>query len=262
MNISNYNQKLLAVLGTTALTALVVVIFVALSATFSSLFRSDYDSNQGVQIKTVVQTKDSVLIRTQHITFQTPTQLDTAVDTYLIPVGQVNLEDEETVEFESGRGFKFSGGNYKSYRGLSNNFILFENSSNSKTQIFKDKMAITNWARIKNKKQRTLLFKGTKTDSNNDKLINSKDYQSLFVFFMEDKTLSEVSFENKTVLEFDYLNKTDLISILVGVDINEDKKHDHKTEPKELITYDLKKRSYSALVPDKMKRELQQLLDK
>lgn len=261
--LKSYNQKLIAIIGTTIVGLAIIFLILGLIALITNFTGLGNENNSGIQVRNNPAERDSTIIRTQQITFYNPIQLDTAKTNFLIPVGQVNLENDEKIRIRSGRGLEFSSSEYRfnSYYGLYNNFIFFEYKLQKKTKIFSQKVAITNWANIKANGIELLLFEGAGVDSNNDGLINTDDYQSLYAFYLSDKKLVEYKLEKETVISFDPMNKTDLISVIVGVDKNEDFNFDHISEPQEILILNIRSRKLENLISREMNDEIQGTID-
>lgn len=263
--LSRYNQKLLAIIGTIILVVGGLALVIGLGGIVISMIDFSDSDNAGVKVENVkLNTDDSAeFVRTQEITFNPPSQLDTAQSKYLIPVGQVNLKSEEKVSFESGRGLKFSSGeySYQSHYGLFNNFVYLDYSREISTKIFDDKVAITRWAFLKNDSIEVLIFKGTSTDDNSDNRMDNDDYQSLFVYYLNDGILKQYDFEGKTVLDFEPMKKTDLVSIELGIDKDRDFEFERITEPKLISSINIRNRKIETIVDDTIKSEIQQIID-
>jgi hypothetical protein len=263
--LTRYNQKLLAIMGTAILVTAAVLLIAGLGGLIISLINTDSDNDSGIQIKnnSDAQTDSLEIIRTQAITFNSEYQLDTAKALYLIPVGQVNLEKEERMKLEGGSGFEYASSDYsyEYHYGLYNNFVLFNDDTGQKIKLFNEKVAITDWRYLKFDEAEVLLFKGTKTDYNRDKLLDEKDYQGLFAYFIHNEELVEFNFDSKTVLEFERMKKTDLVSIKLGVDKNKDFEFDRSTEPLEIIVLNAKSKKIDDLISAEMKAEIQHIVD-
>ena len=258
-----YNQKLLAIIGTTIIAIAIITLIIGIVAAigFFADFGGDYD-DEGIQVREIaIEEEDTAFIRTQVITFHDPIQLDTAKAVFIIPVGQVNLEQNEKIGLVGSGSFS-SSYRFDSYYGLYNNFILFEHESKQRTKIFDGKVALTNWANIKVGDNELLLFKGVSEDFNKDGLINLADFQSLYAFYISDKKLIKYSFEGKTVLSFELMNKTNLIAIRLGIDQNGNYSFDSSTEPQEILILNLDNRTVGNLIPPNMTNEIQQIMDK
>lgn len=263
--LTRYNQKLLAIIGTAVIIAAGLGLLIGLGGVLFSLIDSSSSSDKGIQVQNpATTTSDSTeFVRTQEATFNPPFQLDTAQAKFLITVGQVNLRTDEKISFESGRGLKFSSGEYRyqSHYGLYNNFIYLDNSKELTKKLFDQKVAITHWAFLKNDTIEVLLFKGTSTDDNSDHQMDSDDYQSLFAYYSNDGELKQYDFEGKTVLDFDPMKKTDLVSIELGIDKDQDFEFEKYSEPKVISTLNIRTRKIEAIISEDLKNEIQSIID-
>lgn len=263
--LTRYNQKLLAVIGTAIIVTAGVLLIIGLGGLIISLIHTNSDNDTGIQIKKDPNAKaDSLeIIRTQAITFNSEYQLDTAIAMYLIPVSQVNLEKEERMKLEGGSGFEYTSSDYGYgyHHGLYNNFVLFNGDTGQKIKLFNEKVAISDWSYLKFNETEVLLFIGTKTDFNHDNLLDEKDYQGLFTYYMEDEQMIEYNFGHKTVLEFERMKKTGLVSIKLGIDKNGDFEFDRSTEPLEIMVLNAKSKEIDELISAEMKAEIQQIVD-
>lgn len=263
--LTRYNQKLLAIIGTTIIVAAGLALIIGLGGLVISLIDfSDSDDN-GIRIQNPAATTNDTtnFVRTQEVTFNSPFQLDTAQTKYLITVGQVNLKTDEKIRFESGRGLKYSSSEYRyhSYYGLFNNFVYLDYTKNLTNKLFNAQVAITHWAFLKNDTIEVLLFKGTSTDDNSDNQMDSDDYQSLFAYYINDRQLKKYDFEGKTVLNFDPMNKTDLVSIELGLDKDKDFDFERNSEPQVISTLNIRTKKIEPIISDEMKDEIQSIID-
>lgn len=260
-----YNQKLLAVIGTTLLAVIGISILIGIGTSISSFFYRAHRVDNGLQTQANdgPNNADTVFIRTQEITFDDPVQLDTAKDQYIFPVRQVNLEVEEAVYDRDKKSYGSFGSKmrYESYHGLYNNFVYYHHSKNLKHKIFNERITVTHWAHFKKDSIDVLLFKGTTTDDNSDGKMNYADCQSLFAYYVSNDTLMRYDFDGNSVMDFDPMKKTELISIKIGIDKNKDFHFDQNHEPQEIKTLNLVSREVSDMIPAEMKQSIQDLVD-
>ncbi len=264
--LNRYNQKLLAIIGTTIIAIAAIALLIAIGSSIFLLISSNYDrnDNDGIRIQQTAKSDSSdTIVRTQEITFNTPIQLDSANTKFIIPIGQVNLKVPERVGSDE-RSFKrMTSSNYEyGYSSdLHNNFILYDNSNNSSKKIFEAIVAITYWTFLKVDNSEVLLFKGSNADDNKDGQIDYGDYQSLYAYYIEDEQLIHYSFEHKTVQSFHQLSGTHLIAIGLGIDKDKDFYFNSSVEPREVITLDLSSRKIKEIVPLELIKEIQGIID-
>lgn len=264
-NLNRYNQKLLAIIGTIIIGAAGVLLIIGIGGFIISLTDFSTIEEDGIRVtnQSSGSNDSSEFVRTQEVTFNTPFQLDTSQAKYLITVGQVNLKKDEDVSFESKGSINFSSGKY-SYRsdyGLFNNFIFVDYSNGLTKKLFEKRVAITNWAYLKNDSIEVLLFKGTSTDDNLDNQMNSCDYQSLFAYYINDQELKQYDFKDKTVLSFDPMKKTDLVSIQLGIDRDKDFYFENKSEPQIIHALNVRTQNLEKIISDEIKDKIQSIID-
>lgn len=267
--LTRYNQKLLAIIGTAVLAIATISLLIGVGvALFSGLSKPDHRPT-GIQVQeNPVPTNDTsqTVKRTQEVTFNRPISLDTLGEQFLIPVGQVNLEAVEEIHRErlsdkiSGSSFYYKKSG-RSQHGLFNNFVYIDYAKGVKRKVFDRVVVCTKWTHYKLDTLEVLLFKGAATDHNQDGQMNESDYQSLFAFFPSDGKLKEFSFQHGTVEGYRLLEKTHLVSIMVGTDKNKDVYFDQTKEPQEVMTLDLATREIQPMVPVEMKEEIQRIVD-
>jgi hypothetical protein len=136
-----------------------------------------------------------------------------------------------------------------------------DHSKNLSRKLFEEQVAITHWAFLKNDTIEVLLFKGTSTDDNSDNQMDSEDYQSLFAYYLNDSQLKKYDFEDKTVLNFDPMNKTDLVSIELGIDKDKDFDFERTSEPQVISALNIRTRKIEPIITDDIKNEIQSIID-
>lgn len=267
-NYNQYNQKMLAVLGTLLCAGLVFLLLSGVYLAISSInFRRDkprIDPGIVVNQNQVVDTTKFEF--SQEISVLEPYQLDTSKPVFIVPIGQIDQKSSRTTYDKAGIAFEtsYSSKDYKysSFSGLYNNFVLVDYDRGIKIPVFNTKVAIEEWAYIKVDSSELVLFKGTDTDLNNDGRLNDHDFQHLFVFDVSTLENREFRFENQTVLDFEPLSLTSKIYVRTGKDLNGDHKYSSYKEPKDLYFYDVTTGESETLIPDSIKQNIQEILNK
>ena len=263
--LQKYNQRLLAIIGTIVIVMIAVLLLIGVFVLIFEIIDANTDVDRGVQIvQTDAEADSTIIIRRQQISLDDPYQLDSTKSLYLIPIGQVNLKNAEEIEIESGGRIKFASSNYeyKSYYGNYNNFILTDFTSGASNKIFINKVVITKWAYLRIQNNEILIFKGSDKDSNKDNILGWDDFHNVYVYYLDEGVLKDYVFDKKTVIDFEGLNKTNLISVRVGIDKNEDYEFDRDHEPQDIYVIDVETKDMNRLVSDELMDELQMTLDK
>lgn len=266
-DLQKYNQRLLAIIGTTILAALGLSIVIGLIAFIASLI--DFDNtphrDAGIVIdqNQVIDTTKSTFV--QNISILEPYQLDTILPVFIIPIGQKDQETKRTKILTAGMNFSSldyaEDYYYSSFTGLYNNFVLLDYVRDIRIPIFKTKVALTEWAYMKIDASQLILFKGTDTDLNGDGLLNDDDFQSLFIFDVAGLELKELRFEEQTVRNFEPLSMTSKIYVRTGKDINSDNEFDYYKEPTDLYFYDVATGEKETLIPEDIRAQIQKILN-
>ena len=264
--IKKYNQVLLALFGTlTFIFALIGGLFL-LTQLYRDIFPDPQVGEEGVRI---IESSDFDLDATQskkfqEVTYLDPVQLDSGLAELIIPVSQVNLEVPENVrgtETALLDSYESSNFIYMNYYGFFNNFLLYNNEVSTYDVIFDFKASLNHWAYLKFKNRRLLIFQGTSIDSNEDGFLNHKDFQQLYIYHLSDSTLIKLEIPNATVVKFDPMAETNLISVRIGIDKNEDKEFDELRESYRLFRYNVDSREYSEFVPESLNKTIQKLIE-
>jgi hypothetical protein len=267
IDLNKYNQKVLAIIGTSVIVGFIVLIISGIVGLISTLdFEDEPTRDKGIVIDQNQIIDTTISTFSQNISILEPYQLDTALPIFLIPIGQKDQETKRDKVLTAGIGFesysKEKDYYYSNFTGLFNNFVLIDYVRNIRIPIFSKKIALTEWAYLKIGDAKLILFKGTDTDINKDGLLNDDDFQSLFVFSVSDLKTKELRFENQTVNNFEPLRMTSKIYVRTGVDINGDKKFHEYKEPTDLYFFDVSTGEKETLVPENIKKQIQKILNK
>lgn len=266
-DLNKYNQTILAIIGTTVIVGFAILIIVGIITLISTLDIGDKTiRDQGIVVDQNQIVDTTISTFSQNISILEPYQLDTTLPVFLIPIGQKDQETKRSKVFTAGIGFStyeaVEDYYYSSFTGLFNNFVLIDYVRDIRIPIFTKKIAISEWAYIKIDSIKLILFKGTDTDINEDGLLNEDDFQSLFVFSVSDLKIKELRFDHQTVKSFEPLKMTSKIYVRTGKDINYDKKFNYYKEPTDLYFYDVATGEKETLVPENIKKQIQNILNK
>jgi hypothetical protein len=105
-----------------------------------------------------------------------------------------------------------------------------------------------------------LVFKGVHFDSDNDGVINLKDYNSPFIYSIAKNSLRELAIPKMDVLAYQFVEDKKDIIIRFGVDRDEDGAYDSDLEPGILRFYNYSNDTLSKIVPDEISKDLQKII--
>jgi hypothetical protein len=270
--VKNYNQKLLAVVGTVALIiGLFALIFLAFM--LISEFRSSrtYNQEQGVLSEEKIKKLQEKNKRLQVISYDTPRLVDTLNLIYMIPVEQKTLNKAEeindnlsgllsadNIDYDrDGYGWKYS----KSYYGSYNNLIIFDEKSNKIQPLIEQRLNFNNINTEYFEDDILILFLASKADTNKDGVMNLQDFKSLFLYSLKEKKVRTIEIKNADITNYQFIEGTKNLIITYGIDHNKDGEFSSYKEPSLIKRYDFKKDALEDIVDVATTRKLQMLLE-
>ncbi|MBI1184341.1 hypothetical protein GC194_08725 [bacterium] len=257
--LTRFNQKLLAILGTGILVAVVVSILGVVVGFLFDIFGRRTHKNEGVAVQQL-QLPSSDSAAEAKVTYLPALQFDSAVAKYLIPVHQ--LVANEASGF-GGFSKRTSGSSYSrgSNTGICNNFVLYDYEKNTSKLLFSNKVKISKWRYFAIDTLKLLVFKVVNNDSNHDGYLNSDDFECIYIYYLNDGQLECYMFDNQTVVDFNLLKKTVLLSIELGIDENSDRKYDSTLEPQRIAAINIRTRKIQEIIDDSIYKQVHDIMN-
>ena len=266
--IKNYNQKLLAVLGT------VVILFAVLGliSTFAFLgieLSSTYNRNQdeGILSNEEVEELQEDNKRKQVISYEIPQLVDTINLVYLVPVSHKTLNGTENIN-DGVLGIVGSGSYKKSdyrystkYYGNYNNLLIYDYKENIVKKLFNERV---NFGKITTKyfDDDILIFlEVAKKDTYKDGIINLEDLKLLCIYSLKEKKLREITYKNTDILQFSFIKNSKNLLIQFGIDKNKNGKYNQYKEPAIIKKYNFKTDELNSIITENIEIELQNKLE-
>lgn len=266
--LQKYNQRLLAIIGTLALAALAVFIFIMgillVIELVDDFGRDSIHDNALVVTNDSTQTKDvEEFIRKQELTLGTPRLIDTLDAIYLIPVSQVNLKDPEYTKVEKVQGLLESSSRkrYWSYSGYFNNIILYNRLAETKIPVFDEKVLLTQFEHREIDNRLYLLIRGVTTDANQNGKLDGDDLGSFYLYDIDSDSLRKIALEGHGLDGYYVPYQSTEILLRFTKDKDSDGEIDEFREPTIIKKLDLKTGLVNDLIEDEMRQQLQQLID-
>ena len=267
--IKNYNQKLLATLGTIFVLIAIVGLILIVYSTITEISRSYRFNNQndGILSDEKIEELQKENKRQQIISYETPRLVDTLNLVYIIPVSHKTLNsaefiDEEVLGLMNTRGsYKIDSRYSKQYYGDFNNLLIYDLKKENIKQLFTDRVNFGNIQTEYFDDDILVLFKAATTDSYKDGVVNQLDYKTLYLYSLKDKKLREIKLENADVSQLRFVEGSKDLIIKFGLDHNKDGKFDEYTEPSLIKKYDFKSGELQNIVSEKINEELQMKLE-
>jgi hypothetical protein len=268
--VKNYNQKLLAVLGTIGAIFLVVALVSFIFIAIQESRRYDYNEPEtGILSEEKIQELQKENKRKQVISFESPILVDTLNLNYIIPVSHKTLNGTEDIvgllnAFTSSDS-KISKKNDDRYSrrfyGVFNNVILYDGKKGTNNKLFNNRL---NFEKIETEyfdDEILLLIKASDKDTFKDGVINLKDFSSLYIYALNEGEMRKIEISGMDVFHFNFIEKTKDLIIEFGVDKNNDGFYENYNEPTIIKRYDFKNQKLVDIIDPKISSELQKLLE-
>lgn len=247
--LKNYNQKLLAVLGSIlvlmATIGLIMLIFFGVTEIRRSL---KYDNQEdGILSDEKIDELQKENKRQQLISYDFPRLVDTANLIYIVPVSHKTLSDPEIIDEETLGLMDMSESNLKSekrysknYYGSFNNLLIYDLNKKLLKKLFTERINFNEINIEYFNDDILVLFKAAETDSYKDGVINLDDFKSLYIYSIKEQKLRQIRLENSDVANFSFVNNSKDLIIQFGLDQDKDGKFDDYREPAMIKKYDFK----------------------
>jgi len=272
--IKNYNQRLLAVLGTVVvLMALLGLVSIA-TLMYNELSRSwrNNQPEEGILSDEKIQELQEENKRQQLISYENPILIDTNNLIYIVPVSQKTLKSAEEIEedvrgisdFESEALSVRLGGKgryYSQLNGTFNNFLVYDFKLNSIKKLFDQRVYIENMHTEYFEDEILLLFETSEKDTYKDGRVDSKDLTVLYIYSFNDQQLRKIEQPQSTISRYRFVLNSKNLLVQFGMDHNENGQFDSSREPQSIMFYDYQSGQLSEIVPKEVSSNLQRMLE-
>jgi hypothetical protein len=268
--VKNYNQKLLAVLGTIGAIFLMVALISFISMMIQEYRRSSSynDVETGILSDEKIEKLQKENKREQVISYETPKLIDSLNSVYIIPVFHKTLNEKEDIngllnaysssdKFYEKSDSRYSGGFYGAY----NNVIVYNPNDGTNKKLFNKRVNFNNINTEYFDNEILLLIKASEKDTYKDGVINLEDFKSLYIYSFSQKVMKKIGIDGMDVYDYKFLHySTDLI-IEFGIDKNNDGQYQDYNEPTLIKKYDFENGELIDVVDQKISSELQKTLE-
>lgn len=270
--VKNYNQKLLAVLGTIGGVFLVVALVSFISIVIQEHRRYDYNEPEtGILSEEKIEKLQKENKREQVISYETPILIDTLKSKYIIPVSHKTLGEKEEIN-SLGLLSNFTGSEHEEYikkderysrryYGEFNNIIVFDETKGTNKKLFDNRI---NFDKIKTEyigNEILILIKASENDTFKDGVINLKDFSSLYIYSILEEKMRKIGIAGMDVYNFNFINKTKNLIIEFGNDKNKNGTFESYSEPTIIMKYDFKSGKLIEIIDKRINDELQKKLE-
>jgi len=264
--IKDYNQKILAILGTSAI-VLVIVSIIGIGGIVLSEFLRYYsdDIETGILSDEKIEELQKENKREQIISYQNPKLIDTLNSIYIIPVSHKNLNEAENINGllnARKRNYEPEDNRYsRRLYGSYNNLIIYNQKSESAKKLFDKRVNFNNIKAEYFNDDILLLFKASEKDTHKDGVINLLDFKSLFIYSIREKKLKKIENEKMDIFSYTFLNDSKNLIISFGIDKNKDGKYEAFNEPTIIKKYNYQTEELTNIIGEEINSELQKTLE-
>lgn len=267
--LKNYNQKLLAILGTIVVLMAAIGLIMLIIFGITEIAREIRYNRQddGILSDDKIEELQQENKRQQVISYDFPRLVDTVNSIYIIPVRHQTLNAAEYID-EGVLGLMDSYGKVKTdsryssyYYGSFNNLIVYDLKNKTTKKLFDSRI---NFGAIRTEvfdDDILILFTAASQDTYRDGVINLTDFKSLYIYSIRNQKLREISKEGADIAHYDFMYDSKDLLLLFGIDHNKDGKYDDDSEPSTVRKYNFKSNEIEDIVSKDLNIELQKLLE-
>lgn len=269
--IKNYNQKLLAVLGTVIVLLAIVGLISITTFAITELSRSYRYNNQddGILSDEKIEELQQKNKRQQLISYEIPRLVDTLNLVYIIPISHKTLNSAEFIDEEimgllnmsSDLDYEIDKRYSRQYYGDFNNLLIYDYKNGNIEKLFTSRVNFRNIQTEYFDDDILILFMVATTDTYKDGVVNQLDYKTLYLYSLKDRKLREIKLENADVYQMNFVENSKDLLIKFGLDHNKDGKFDEYSEPSVIKWYDFQSGELKTIVSKEIDKELQMKLE-
>lgn len=268
--VKNYNQKILAILGTLAIILVIVSILGIGGIAISELFRvNSYDDTEtGILSDEKIEELQKENKREQVISYQNPKLIDTLNSVYIIPVSHKNLNEAEdingllNIRKATSNSYESSDSRYsRQYYGAYNNLIIYNQQNDLTSKLFDKRVNFNNIDTEYFSDEILLIFKVAEKDTYKDGVINLSDFKSLYIYSLNEKKLKKIESAEMDIVSYKFLNKSKDLIVSFGIDKNNDGKYEDLNEPTIIKKYNYNTGKLIDIIGEKTSSDLQKMLE-
>lgn len=265
--IKNYNQKLLAILGT-LIVLLAIVGLISASYFIIAEIRRDIRYNaqeDGIIAGEELEKLQNEKLRKQVVSYDFPKLVDTVNMKYIIPVSHSSLENPEAIlgllNMNSSEVIDIDSRYSKEYYGAFNNLLVYNFMKNEVHKILKDRVNFENFKIEYFDDDILILFLAADMDTYEDGVINLKDYKSLYLYSFKDNKVRRVFANNSDIHYFKLVDDRKDLILQIGIDKNDNGTYEGYKEPSKLMLYTYKTEEMTDIVDKDIHDILQKTLE-
>jgi hypothetical protein len=268
--VKNYNQKLLAVLGTIGGIFLIVALVSFITIVIQEHRRYDYNEPEtGILSEEKIEKLQKENKREQVISYENPILIDTLNLNYIIPVSHKTLNEKEDITgllnaFTSSDSEELTKKDERystRFYGEFNNVIVYNANSGINKKLFDIRINFNKVNTEYFENEILILIKASEKDTFKEGVINFKDFSSLYVYSFKENKMRKIGIEGMDIYNYKFINKSKDLLIEFGIDKNKDGTFESYNEPTIIKKYDFKNDRIIEIIDSKINSELQKTLE-
>ncbi len=266
--VKNYNQKLLAILGTLAVTFLIIGLVTFVSTEFRGYFSNNYEDQTGILSDEKIAELQKENKREQVISYDTPKLIDTANSVYIIPVSHKTLNEKESIiglldiAYSSGELDRNPDTRYSNeFYGEFNNVIIYNSKNGSNKKLFDQRVNFNDIRTEYFENEILLLIQASDADTYKDGVINLNDFKSLYIYSFRQNQMKKVSIQGMDVFNYTLINNGNDLVVEFGIDKNDDGYYEQFNEPILIKKFNFESGLMTNIIDDEINSDLQKLLE-
>lgn len=265
--LQKYNQRLMAIVGTLFLLVLLIVLIAILNEIIDDFFPDDTRPYASVLSEENTKALTSENLVVQQVHYSRPILIDSASMLFVIPVHNEILDKSKNRSFMDLIGFYEANVDEVLFESRSiyssdfNNLILWDYNTNTKQVLLNNRMAAGRLTRIHVDNKRYIAFVSADTDSNKDGYINTNDKISLYIYSLDLHKLRKVSYNQASLLSFEYLKGRNEIILQFTKEQQGLKQESNKKSPSFFMLYDYEKDSMTPIIDSEIEQKMKKMYE-
>ncbi|KAA6302857.1 MAG: hypothetical protein EZS26_001027 [Candidatus Ordinivivax streblomastigis] len=272
--IKNYNQKILALVGTLGVVLLVIFIIMMIPELLRTFYRGHYDNTpSGLLADDKVGSLNQENLRKQLISYESPWLIDTLNTVYIIPVSIQTLKKAEEVPvadealmslMDTYSDFTVSKKGYHNTRQFEGNYanlILYKPSENKTQSLFNERIMIGNVQAYYFKDDILLVFYSAEKDTNKDGIIGLNDTRNLCLYSLNKGTLKKISDSDNSVEDYQFIENSKDLLVEFQLKQYKDSQFKNSRIPGKIMKYGYDSQELTDIIPQKIQEDMQKLVE-
>ena len=272
--IKNYNQRILALIGTLGVILLLILIIMTMPELWHTFHRGHYDNTpSGLLAEDKVEVLNQENLRKQIVSYETPWLIDTLNTVYIVPVSiqtlkkpeeVVVVEDELLALMDVFPGATMSKKGYYSSRKFEGNYanlILYNPVENTTQSLFSKRMIIGDVRAYYFKDDILLVFYSADKDTNKDGVIALDDARNLYIYSLNKSILKRISDGDNSVEQYKFVENSKDLLVEFQLSQYKGSQFNNFRLPSKIMKYGYESQELTDIIPSQIQMDMQKLVE-